>query len=193
MKADTKKKILDVSLNLFSRYGLGNTKLADIITYSRISKATFYNYFKSKEEIFFYVMKEEMEKNDAALEKALDKEPDPRLRLKIFFVLTVNGILQILELLHIRLGEFSLLPVIPKELIEGSIRKRLDTIKGILTYGIDKGAFEVEDLELTAYVIQNSIDVFLDPFHVMRGETMTLEERADKIVAIFSLGLSKKR
>ncbi len=138
-------------------------------------------------------MKSEMGKNDLALEKALDQEQDPYLKLKVFFILTVSGIQKILELLHIRLGEFSLLPVIPRELIQESIAKRLDTIKGILTYGTDRGVFQVDDAELVAFLIQNSLDVFFDPFHVMRAKEMSVEERADKVVALFSSGLSRKR
>jgi AcrR family transcriptional regulator len=53
MRIDKKKKILDVSLKLFGTLGLDKTKVEDIVNKAAISRATFYNYFHSKEEVFF--------------------------------------------------------------------------------------------------------------------------------------------
>ncbi len=193
MKVDTRKKIIDVSLALFGKYGLGNTATSDIIKYAQISKATFYNHFGSKEEIFLAIMESEIDKNESALRKALDDVNDPYEKLKVFFIFSVNGARRILKLLNIRLGEFDLLPIIPKTYIEERMKKGLDIIKGILADGVDKGVLEVDDPELTAYMIQRTIDVFIDPFHVRHGPSVTIEEEADRVVRVLFFGLSKSR
>lgn len=192
MKEDTRKKIIDVSLALFGKYGLGNTKISDIIRYSRISKATFYNYFGSKEEIFLAIMESEIDENESAIKKALEDRTDPYGKLKVFFVLSVNGIRRILKLLNIRLGEFELLPIIPKTFIEERMKKGLDIIKAILADGVERGVLEVEDPDLTAYMIQRTIDVFIDPFHMRHGRTVAIEEEADQVVRLLFFGISKR-
>jgi AcrR family transcriptional regulator len=193
MKEDTRQKIVDVSLSLFSRYGLGNTKITDIIKYSGISKGTFYNYFRSKEEIFLTILEREIDRNESALKAALDEQADPYKKLTVFFVFSVNGIRRILKLLNIRLGEFDLLPIMPRTFIEQRMKRGLDIIKSILADGVDKGVFEVDDPDLAAYMIQRTVDVFIDPFHVMRGQAGALEEEADRVVRLFFFGISKRR
>ena len=47
--SEKKKHILDASLHLFSLNGYNETSMQDIASYCNISKATIYNFFKSKE------------------------------------------------------------------------------------------------------------------------------------------------
>jgi len=192
MRQDTRKKIIDVSLGLFTKYGLGNTMISDIIKYSQISKATFYNYFRSKEEIFLIIIEAEIKRNEAALLKALDEQSDPYDKLKIFFIYSVNGVRRILTLLNIRLGEFDLLPIIPKTFVEERMRRGLEIIKGILADGVKKGVLVVDDPDLTAYMIQRTIDVFIDPFHVRHSGSATIEEEAERVVRLFFFGVSAR-
>jgi AcrR family transcriptional regulator len=51
-----KEEIVINSLKLFSLKGYLNTSLEDILQNSRISKGGFYNYFKSKEDLFYAVL-----------------------------------------------------------------------------------------------------------------------------------------
>ncbi len=51
-----KEEIVINSLKLFSLKGYLNTSLEDILQNSRISKGGFYNYFKSKEDLFHAVL-----------------------------------------------------------------------------------------------------------------------------------------
>jgi AcrR family transcriptional regulator len=51
-----KEEIVINSLKLFSLKGYLNTSLEDILQNSKISKGGFYNYFKSKEDLFYAVL-----------------------------------------------------------------------------------------------------------------------------------------
>lgn len=47
----TREKILDAAVRLFHEYGYNGTSVQDIVTAADVPKGSFYNYFKSKEEL----------------------------------------------------------------------------------------------------------------------------------------------
>lgn len=49
---ERKQKILEVAAKIFAKHGFDNTSISDITAKVGGSKATIYNYFRSKEEIF---------------------------------------------------------------------------------------------------------------------------------------------
>lgn len=53
-----KRKIIDVSLQLFTEKGFHHTSVQDIIEHASISKGTFYNYFSSKNECFLAILEQ---------------------------------------------------------------------------------------------------------------------------------------
>jgi len=46
------QQILDAALKVFARQGYGRTNVSDLVKEARVSRGTFYLYFKSKKEIF---------------------------------------------------------------------------------------------------------------------------------------------
>ncbi|PJA98443.1 MAG: hypothetical protein CO128_07265 [Ignavibacteriales bacterium CG_4_9_14_3_um_filter_30_11] len=53
MDLDRKSQIIKTAVKRFARHGLGKTTLEEIAGDLRIGKATIYNYFTSKEELFY--------------------------------------------------------------------------------------------------------------------------------------------
>lgn len=51
----TKKKIVDTTINLLKEYSLNELQIKDICTNAEISIGNFYHYFTNKQEIIFYV------------------------------------------------------------------------------------------------------------------------------------------
>ena len=62
--ADTRKSILDVSLNLFSQNGYDATSVAEICQQAQVSKGAFYHHFPSKQELFLALMETWLETVD---------------------------------------------------------------------------------------------------------------------------------
>jgi AcrR family transcriptional regulator len=55
---EKKEKAIEAAREHFHRFGYGKTSLSKLISEIGISKSTFYNYFKNKEELFCTVMRE---------------------------------------------------------------------------------------------------------------------------------------
>jgi AcrR family transcriptional regulator len=74
VKDERREQILAAALELFATKGLAATKISDISTKTGMSQGLIYHYYKSKEEVFVWLIGDAMEKmNSAALE--LEKMP----------------------------------------------------------------------------------------------------------------------
>ena len=87
-KEATKKKILEVSLQLFQKMGFGRTTMRDIAKKCGIALGTTYNYFPTKEHIAQYFFERAL---DEVMERYKKEEPaDAPLEEKIFLLLSIE-------------------------------------------------------------------------------------------------------
>lgn len=73
-------------MRLFSRKGYENTSLADILEAVGTSKGGFYNHFKSKDDLFYEVLKKSREVWRQCCLHGLDSIDDPVEKLKAFLI-----------------------------------------------------------------------------------------------------------
>ncbi|WP_456401631.1 TetR/AcrR family transcriptional regulator [Persephonella sp.] len=67
-QSDTRDKLINSAVKIFSERGYFNTKVSDIVKDAGVAQGTFYLYFKSKEELFLSIV----EKIVSDLERILD-------------------------------------------------------------------------------------------------------------------------
>jgi TetR/AcrR family transcriptional regulator, repressor for uid operon len=60
-KMDIRERIVQSAIDSFSRYGFDRTRMDDIAQTANISKGTVYLYFKSKEDLFYGICKNNLE------------------------------------------------------------------------------------------------------------------------------------
>ena len=78
-KTDEKRmSIMDATYELFRTKGLKNTSMAEIKARAGCGKATLYNYFSSKEDLFVQCM---LERDEVFMEDIFSSFQDPRLEL----------------------------------------------------------------------------------------------------------------
>jgi AcrR family transcriptional regulator len=191
MKQSTKNRILDVSVRLFGLQGLSKTKVEDIVEQARISRATFYNYFHSKEEIFFCLIETEIDNIQATVEKAIVEETDPYRKIRLYIITMVVGVREMIERLNVRHDSVESLPPVPRKLIESNLRRSIGTIMEILDYGVQVGAFAVSNAEVTAHVILSALDVYINPFK-LGVEPRSIEEGVDDLLRVLCFGFSTR-
>lgn len=74
----TRQKLVDVARQLFARNGLENTTMNDIAVASGKGRRTLYTYFKSKEDIYYAVIKGELERLSDKLDEVAAKKVRPQ-------------------------------------------------------------------------------------------------------------------
>src|ERR1035438_10661586 len=66
-----KKKIIDAASILFSRKSYHEVMIEEVAKLASIAKGTVYNYFSSKEELYFSIMQGRMEKLNLSLKESI--------------------------------------------------------------------------------------------------------------------------
>lgn len=156
-KEEVREKIIHAATQMFGRFGFKKTTLDDIAHILRKGKSSIYYYFNSKEEVFEAVVTKEARHFEGEINKILDSSLSPKEKLRRYVHLRmemVNRLVNYFELL--KNDDLSNLTFAQK------LRKKYDDhdvqiVKRILHEGIDKGAFKVTDVELSALGIVTAL------------------------------------
>lgn len=81
MWADKKEKIISSAYKLFSKYWYKNTSVDLIVKKTSIAKGTFYLYFDSKDDLYFYIIDYIIKKAEDHMEYLANNISDIKIRL----------------------------------------------------------------------------------------------------------------
>ncbi len=173
----TRQTLLEVARGLFAHKGLKATTMNDIAAASGRGRRTLYTYFKNKEEIYYAVIEEELERLSEKLDEvaAMEVEPEEKVFAMIYAHLSIireivarNGSLRAEFFRNIWKVEM--------------VRKAFDVeecriLKQVLQEGFEKGRFRIDNVELMVEIIHYSIKGLEVPYIYDRlGEGLTEEE-----------------
>lgn len=148
IRDDRKEQIIRAALKVFSRRGIAGTKMSMIATEAGISQGLFYNYFKSKDELFISLVQEAVESSRASFAElyqapgsALD-----RIRLLTESMIQADGSLYF-KLIH-QAQSSDGVPEKAKQLIEQySLKMYVDQLLPLFTEGQQAGDIAEGNLE----------------------------------------------
>ena len=173
----TRQKLLEVARDLFAHKGLEATTMNDIAAASGRGRRTLYTYFRNKEDIYYAVIEEELNRLSEKMDEVADKntEPEEKIFALIYAHLSVirdtvarNGSLRAEFFRNIWMVE--------------KVRKAFDMeerriLTKVLEEGVEKGRFRVENVGLMADIFHYSIKGLEVPYIYDRlGEGLTEED-----------------
>jgi AcrR family transcriptional regulator len=151
---DQQARILEAAQEIFGRFGLKKTSMADIAQAAGMGKASIYHYFASKEHLFAAVIESEIKKFWLKIDRRLLKmNSNPGEKLRVFISAkmqyvnefeNVNNAFRDQNLEHMALIQ---------ELKLKTELREIEYIRGFLKEGVTLGKFEVEDLDHAAAAI----------------------------------------
>jgi AcrR family transcriptional regulator len=163
VKDDRREQILLVALSLFATKGLSATRISDISSKSGISQGLIYHYYKSKEEIFVWLIKNAMAKmNEAAVN--LEKLP---ITAKEKIVMAVDGLLKGFDQnentssYYFLITQAALSEAFPeeaKEIIRTQNGVKYEVISRILKQGQEDGTVKNHDVQEMTTLFFSSIN-----------------------------------
>lgn len=192
IKKEKKREIiLQIARKLFARYGLKKTSVDDIAAEAKISKATIYYYFKSKQEIFKTVVDREWAILRNAVREAISREKSPQKKLRAF-ILTRMSYMRKLENLHGVTKDIvtELLPDLEK-IRESHFMEEMNIIKEILSEGVKKGIFGGKKIGLTSLAMVSALKGLEYPW-VLGGKPLDIEKSVDTLLEILFKGMEVK-
>jgi AcrR family transcriptional regulator len=155
-KTKNRRLILEAGIKVFIAKGVAETTVRDIIRSTGLASGTFYNYFKSKEDVLvaiFYDFAKEIGKN-IRIDYTQPNNFEDFLRIKVTrffkFVSSKPEIYMIMSNNHNLVNNFSINT--PQIILE------IDYLKEEIKDGIKKGIFPNFDVDLFALVIRPITD-----------------------------------
>lgn len=153
----TRQKLLEVARELFAHKGLEATTMNDIAAASGRGRRTLYTYFRNKEEIYYAVIEEELERLSEKMDEVavMDVELEEKIFTLIYTHLSIirdtvarNGTLRAEFFRNIWMVE--------------KVRKAFDVeehriLQKVLQEGVDKGRFRIENVGLMADIVYYSV------------------------------------
>ena len=173
----TRQKLIEVARELFAHKGLESTTMNDIAAASGRGRRTLYTYFRSKEEIYYAVIEEELERLSEKMDEVLSMnvEPEEKVFTLIYSHLNIikdtvarNGTLRAEFIRNIWKVE--------------KVRKTFDEeerrfLSQVLQEGVDKGRFRIDNVGLMADIIHYSLKGLEVPYIYDRlGEGLTEDD-----------------
>ena len=172
----TKMLLLDVARQLFAKQGFEETTMNDIAAMSGKGRRTLYTYFRSKEEIYYAVIENELQRLSRRMEEItyMDAPPEKKMLHLIFAHLEAvketvfrNGNLR---------AEF-FRDIWQVESVRKSFdRNEIVLLRRIMNEGIDKGDFKIPNVKLMAVISHYCIKGCEVPYIYGRIVVSTPEE-----------------
>lgn len=185
----TRKKLIDVSRELFALRGKKNITMNDIAEASKKGRRTLYTYFKNKDEVYKAVIENELNLVIIALEENAKKAIDPFEKLRNHIIIHLDLIKQSVTRNGTLRADFF------KDIyeVERSRRKmdviELKIIRNILDEGLATGKFKTMDTEIASSIIMYSLKGLEIPY-IRQNLTSEFEKNKHEIVEFVLNGIS---
>lgn len=164
----TKAVLVDVARQLFAKNGLENTTMNDIALASGKGRRTLYTYFKSKEEIYLAVIESELDILSDVQKSVSEKKISPEQKLMEMIYAHLDAVKEVVFRNGTLRADFF------RDIWQvEAVRKRFDArerllIRDILAEGVEKGVFELDDINMTAEIVHYSVKGIETPY--IRGQ-----------------------
>ena len=189
----TKAKLVDVARQLFAKMGVENTTMNDIALASKKGRRTLYTYFKSKEDIYMAVVESELDILSDIMKRVVEKDISPDQKIIEMIYTRLDAVKEV----EYRNGTLRATFFRDIWRVE-KVRKRFDAkeiqlFKDVLREGVEKGVFQVDDIDMTAELVHYSVKGIEVPYirgHI--GAKLTDETRGQYVENIVFGALRRK-
>lgn len=189
----TRAKLVDVARQLFAKTGVENTTMNDIALASKKGRRTLYTYFKSKEDIYMAVVESELDILSDMMKRVVEKDISPDLKLMEMIYTHLDAVKEVVYRNGtLRANFFRDIWRVEK------VRKRFDAneiliFRDVLREGMEKGVFDIDDLDMTAEIMHYSIKGIEAPY--IRGHVGANldDDTRDRYVTRLVLGALGKK
>ena len=186
--SEQREAIVSAAGELFAKLGLEKTTMEDIGAASHKAKSSLYYYFRSKEDIFAEVIRREIVGLQEKILKEMKREGDPYNRFRTFVMTKMSYLIE-KQSKYVAIREDYLKNYdFISSLTEDYCEWELNLIEGILSYGRDRGAFNVVDTKGSSRALYFAIKGMEYPW-VVNFSRREIERGIDLLVDILLAGI----
>ncbi|NOY68448.1 MAG: TetR/AcrR family transcriptional regulator [Deltaproteobacteria bacterium] len=193
----TEASLIGAAVTMFQEKGFQKTRVSDVVSMAGVSQGTFYNYFKSKEEIFRHIcngfIAEVQKLFIERTEHIFDGDSATEIRKNVLatidelFVIYMENLAVAEILFREGIGNGGLF----KEIYEDLLSIFIDLIREQVEKGVEKGFLTTDDPGISAVFIFGLFERSLFYFLLVRRNT-DLKVLRDMLADFILKGLSLK-
>lgn len=146
----TKRAIFEAAITVFSKDGYNGATMDDIAVNAGVAKGTLYYHFKSKEEIFNYIITKGMHMMKEEVEAATKIEDDVLMKLKTMYKVQLKLVYDNKNFFKVIMSQ-----IWGQEIRQMELRKLIEvyiaTIESFLKEAIEHGVVKAGDSSFMAY------------------------------------------
>lgn len=156
-KEKTRKKILEVAANLFSRKNYHEVMMDDVALLSSIAKGTIYNYYSSKEELYFSIMSNKLSNLNNSLNEKISREISAIESLHTYVIQLYMFMMKYQDFFLMYQKEYLNSENDFCEQLKSHNEELKSLLKGIIRKGIKESQFRSFDEEFAVKLILGSV------------------------------------
>lgn len=187
MMNKTKRAIFEASISIFSESGYNGATMDDIAAAAGVAKGTLYYYFKSKEEIFKYIITEGMELIKEQLHEQASKEVNSLLKLKAMCRHQLRMVNEKKEFFKVIMSQLW-----GKEIRQSELREALNsyikTIEVYLKEAIEDGSIKKGEPYFMAYMFFGAL-CSSAVYELINKDSRNIDEVADSLMQYILHGI----
>ncbi|RNB90687.1 TetR/AcrR family transcriptional regulator [Brevibacillus fluminis] len=154
MNQEKHQHIVNAAKQAFQHFGYKATTLEQIAKYANIGKGTFYNFFKTKEEVLQFIVEEELVKLNRFAEETMQSEP-PQIEMLHNYLYTCMLYRKEHDLFCKLAQEVDAFGTPEAAMCLRRLEEAGENqLKEIIHFLVDKNVMESCDVELTAFIIR---------------------------------------
>jgi AcrR family transcriptional regulator len=192
-RSKTRDIIIDAARQVFAKKGVENVTMNDIAIAAHKGRRTLYTYFNNKEELYWGVAETELDLLSDMMEQAACKDVSPDKKI----IDVIYARLETVKAEVYRNGTLRADFFRDIWKVE-TVRKRFDLrqillFKQILREGVEKGVFDIDDVDFTAVLMHYCVKGIEVPY--IRGQVgahLNKEQRKEYVSNIVFGALHKK-
>ena len=157
MVSKTRDKFIEVARQLFARKGVENTTMNDIASASDKGRRTIYTYFKNKHDIYNAVVESESDKILINLRLIVARPIAAEEKLREYVAVRFETMREIVSRNgSLRAGSFRDFRKVDRAR-KVIFQKEIALLREILEEGVEKGEFDISDINHTSVIITHMI------------------------------------
>lgn len=192
------EEILQAARELFARKGYYNTTLEEIAHHAQFGKGTIYNYFSSKEDLFYGILSGILDKAIEVAESSIALPGNTRDKLTAYAKAILSYSEANADLFHMILREVVQLNFLEQSRRMGDIRNRLHRTWEVLAIPLEQditaGKVKPDDAVHLAAMFDNLLRMHaMQPFRDLFWQgTLNADSMAKSLVDFFFEGIQQK-
>lgn len=183
----TKKVIFQSAIKIFSISGYNGATMDDIALNAGVAKGTLYYHFKSKEEIFNYIITEGMNVIKEEMEEATAREEDVLMKLRTMCKVQLKLVYENKDFFKVIMSQLWGQELRQLELRK-SIEEYIQTIEGYLKEAMKHGVVKKGKSSFMAYMLFGTL-CSSAVYEVINSDNTDIDELIDSLMSYVLTGI----